>query len=77
MKIAPKTTEKRPKRFAPPIDHRGPWYRQRSAIPVPTRLPVTGCSRPENAVFFESAVGRMDEVAANPLSGVAGSTAYI
>jgi hypothetical protein len=38
MKIAPKTAEKRLKRFAPPIkhdeahyqhafDHRGPWYR--------------------------------------------------
>ena len=43
MKIDPKTAEKRLRHFAPPIrhdqahyqhafDHRGPWYRHRSAI---------------------------------------------
>jgi hypothetical protein len=43
MKTAPKTAEKRLRHFAPPIghdqahyphafDHRGPWYRQQSAI---------------------------------------------
>ena len=63
MKIAPKTAEKRLKHFAPPTKHdeahyqhafdlRGPWYGQRSAISAPTGLPVTGCSGPENAVFF-------------------------
>ena len=47
MKIAPKTAEKRLKRFARPIkhdqaqyqyafDHRGPWYGQRSAIIAPS-----------------------------------------
>ena len=70
MKIAPKTAEKRLKRFAPPIkhdeahyqhalDHRRPWYCQRSAISAPTGLPVTGCSGPENAAFFETVVGRI------------------
>jgi hypothetical protein len=79
MTIAPKTAEKRLKRFAPPIkhdeaqyqhafDHRMPWYRQRSAISAPTGLPVTGCSGPENFVFFETAAGRVGGIAANPLS---------
>jgi hypothetical protein len=62
-KNAPRTAEKRLRRFAPPIkhdeahhlhafDHRGPWYHQRIAISAPTGPPVTGCSGPENASFF-------------------------
>ena len=83
MKIAPKTAEKRLKHFAPPTKHdeahyqhafdlRGPWYGQRSAISAPTGLPVTGCSGPENAVFFETAAGRVGGIAANPLSACGG-----
>ena len=83
MKIAPKTAEKRLKRFAPPIkhdeahyqhalDHRRPWYCQRSAFSAPTGLPVTGCSGPENAAFFETAVGRIGGIASNPLSACGG-----
>jgi hypothetical protein len=83
IKIAPKPAEKRLKRFAPPIkhdeaqyqhtfNHRMPWYRQRSAISAPTRLPATGCSGPENAAFFETAVGHICGIAANPLSACGG-----
>ena len=74
MKIAPKTAEKRLKCFAPAIkhdeahhmhvfDHHGPWYHQCIAISAPTGLPVTGCSGPENTVFFETAAGRVGGIA--------------
>jgi hypothetical protein len=78
-KIAPKTAEKRLKSFALTIkhdeahhmhvfDHHGPWYHQRTAISAPTGPPVTGCSGPENASFFETAAGHIGGIDANPLS---------
>ena len=78
-KIAPRTAEKRQNRFAHAIkhdeahhphafDHRGPWYHQCIAIFAPTGPPIKGCSGPENASFFETAVGRISGIDANPLS---------
>ena len=90
MKIVPKTAEKRLKRFArPPIkhdeaqyqhafDHRGPWYRQRSAISTPTRLSVTGYYGPANATFFETVVVTRDgKVGAGHRRGDRGSVAAV
>jgi hypothetical protein len=50
------------------FDHHGPWYHQCIAISAPTGPPVTGCSGPENASFFETVAGRIGGIAANPLS---------
>ena len=82
-KIAPRTAEKRLKRFAPPtrhdeaqfqhaFDHRRPWYRQQSAILATYGAARDGVLWAGKRLFFLIAVGRIGGIAANPLSACGG-----
>jgi hypothetical protein len=50
----------------------GPGIASKALFSLCTGPPVTGCSGPENAAFFETAVGRIGGIAANPLSACGG-----
>jgi hypothetical protein len=51
----------------------GPGIASKAIFSLCTGPPVTGCSGPENAAFFETAVlGRIGGIAANPLSACGG-----
>ena len=50
----------------------GPGIASTALFSLSTGLPVTGCSGPEIAAFFETAAGRIGGIAANPLSACGG-----